>query len=79
MGIFARGEFLDQNDERVTYRFGDASEEWHGVVEIPVNDVWAWRVAGSDARPRSAEAVVVKIIRYYDRTGTWPPMAFFQS
>ena len=76
MGSMAKGELIELDDRFATYRFAGDSGEWEGVLVIPVDDVWSWRLSDSDERPRSAASVVAKVIRRFNDVGEWPPFAF---
>ncbi len=67
----------------VRYAFGATPEADEGVLVIPLADLDAWRVEGSDAGPDgwpvSARWALVKVLRVHREEGRWPGTAAFYS
>ncbi|WP_199423031.1 hypothetical protein [Actinotalea solisilvae] len=79
MGAVAYGSRVHADARAVRYTFGVDPAQPEGEVEIPVEDVDAWSVVGSDDKPSAARYVVVKAYRHWAKTGEWPERVLFQS
>ena len=81
MGMLVRGRKVRQSATEVAYSFGFEADAPDGVLVIPVDDVAAWYVDGSDAYPSpvAARRVMAKAYRLRCAEGSWPEDVTFAS
>ena len=81
MGMLVHGRKVRESATEVAYSFGFEAHAPDGVLVIPVDDVAAWSVEGSDAHPRpvAARRVMAKAYRLRCAEGSWPDDASIYS
>ena len=81
MGMLVHGRKVRESATEVAYSFGFEPDVPDGVLVIPVDDVQAWYVEGSDAHPKpvGARRIMAKAYRLRCAQGSWPDDASFHS